>query len=70
MAITALCINRCLRFVGRIAPGGRIVNVSSGSASMWLREQSAETKALFANPDISWPELDAVPSPAKEAFAF
>ena len=46
-------------FVSMIAPGGRIANVSSGAASMWLREQSAETKALFTNPDISWPELDA-----------
>lgn len=38
---------------------GRIVNTSSGAASMWLREQDAETKALFTNPDLTQADLDA-----------
>ena len=48
-------------FVGMIAPGGRIANVSSGSASMWLREQSDATKAHFSNAGDSttWAALDA-----------
>jgi NAD(P)-dependent dehydrogenase (short-subunit alcohol dehydrogenase family) len=54
-------------FVSAIAPGGRIVNVSSGSASMWLREQSADTKALFSNPDVTWPELEAAVQEAAPA---
>lgn len=43
------------------ADQGRIVNVSSGAASMWLRNQSAETKALFSSAETTWEELaDAV----------
>ena len=38
---------------------GRVVNVSSGVASMWLREQDVATKALFTNPDVTFSELDA-----------
>lgn len=38
---------------------GRVVNTSSGAASMWLREQDAGTKALFTNPQLTLPELDA-----------
>lgn len=41
------------------AKEGRIVNVSSGVASMWLRNESAEVKALFSSPDTSWDDLDA-----------
>ena len=42
-------------FLGLIDPKeGRIVNTSSGVASMWLREQDAPTKALFSNPDVTW----------------
>ncbi|KAJ1450101.1 hypothetical protein M885DRAFT_448470 [Pelagophyceae sp. CCMP2097] len=37
----------------------RIVNVSSGVASAWLRDQNAETKALFTNPDLTLPALEA-----------
>eukprot|EP01051_Picozoa_sp_SAG22_P021678 SAG22_NODE_4886_length_1140_cov_1.850144_1_plen_222_part_01 len=46
-------------FVKLIQPdGGRIVNVSSGSASMWLRGQSPEIKALYSSPDTTWEQLD------------
>jgi carbonyl reductase 1 len=38
---------------------GRIVNVSSGSASMWLRGQSAEIKQIFTSADTSWELLAA-----------
>jgi len=38
---------------------GRIVNTSSGAASMWLRGQDPETKALFSNPNLTFEELDA-----------
>ena len=38
---------------------GRIVNVSSGAASMWLRHQDAETKKLFTNPNVTLEELEA-----------
>mmetsp|Transcript_32778 Transcript_32778/g.64955 ORF Transcript_32778/g.64955 Transcript_32778/m.64955 type:complete len:273 (+) Transcript_32778:58-876(+) len=37
----------------------RIVNVSSGAASMWLRNQDDGTKRLFTSPDTTWDELDA-----------
>jgi len=47
-------------FIGLIDKSeGRIVNVSSGGASMWLRNQDAKTKQLFTNPDISFEELKA-----------
>eukprot|EP00658_Telonema_sp_P-2_P032914 TRINITY_DN24264_c0_g1_i1.p1 TRINITY_DN24264_c0_g1~~TRINITY_DN24264_c0_g1_i1.p1 ORF type:complete len:287 (-),score=82.95 TRINITY_DN24264_c0_g1_i1:154-1014(-) len=46
--------------VGLVDPTqGRIVNVSSGSASMWLRDQDDVTKALFTSPETSWDELVA-----------
>jgi len=38
---------------------GRIVNVSSGGASMFLKKQDEATKALFSNPDITFSELEA-----------
>ena len=38
---------------------GRIVNISSGSASMWLRYQDSTTQKLFTNPDISFEDLEA-----------
>jgi NAD(P)-dependent dehydrogenase (short-subunit alcohol dehydrogenase family) len=37
---------------------GRIVNVSSGAASMWLRNQSNEQKRLFASADTTWEQLE------------
>jgi NAD(P)-dependent dehydrogenase (short-subunit alcohol dehydrogenase family) len=37
---------------------GRIVNVSSGAASAYLKNQDAATKALFSNPS-SWEALEA-----------
>merc|ERR1712156_1361873 len=36
---------------------GRIINVSSGAASMWLRHQDSATKEFFTNPDISFESL-------------
>jgi len=44
-------------FLPLIDPKGRIVNVSSGAASMWLRNQSAEMKKLFCSPDTTWEQL-------------
>ena len=38
---------------------GRIVNVSSGAASMWLRNQSSEQKTLFTSSEASFEELEA-----------
>ena len=38
---------------------GRIVNVSSGAANMWLTQQNTETNKLSANPDISGEDLEA-----------
>jgi len=47
-------------FVGLIAPKiGRIINMSSGVASMWLRGQDAATKKLYSNPDLTQEALDA-----------
>jgi NAD(P)-dependent dehydrogenase (short-subunit alcohol dehydrogenase family) len=37
---------------------GRIVNVSSGSASMWLRNGTPEQKSLFTSADTTWAELE------------
>ena len=46
---------------------GRIVNVSSGAASMWLRSQSEKNKALFSSPE-SWNQLnEAVQQLMKDA---
>lgn len=36
---------------------GRILNVSSGAASMWLKTQDANLKTLFSNPDVTFEEL-------------
>ena len=37
---------------------GRIVNTSSGAASMWLRHQDATTKTIFTNPDVTFEDLE------------
>uniref|UniRef100_A0A7S1G3G0 Protochlorophyllide reductase n=1 Tax=Corethron hystrix TaxID=216773 RepID=A0A7S1G3G0_9STRA len=44
-------------FVGAVA--ARVVNVSSGAASMWLRGKDAKTKAFFTTPAVSWEDLRA-----------
>ena len=52
-------------FLQLIQDGGRIVNVSSGGASSWVRQQDEATKKFYSNPDIS---LDAlVADVAKQA---
>jgi len=38
---------------------GRIVNVSSGAASMWLRHQDSAMKDFFTNPNVSFEDLEA-----------
>ena len=45
---------------------GRVVNVSSGSASGWVKNQGAAVKKLFSNPDITLEELDAAVNSAVE----
>jgi NAD(P)-dependent dehydrogenase (short-subunit alcohol dehydrogenase family) len=46
--------------VGLVDPNeGRIVHVSSGAASMWLKKQSAELKKTLSNPDITMDELES-----------
>jgi NAD(P)-dependent dehydrogenase (short-subunit alcohol dehydrogenase family) len=37
---------------------GRIVNVSSGAASMWLRNESPTQQQLFTKPTTTWDELE------------
>jgi len=37
---------------------GRIVHTSSGAASMYLKKQSAELKALFSNPNLTFEALE------------
>lgn len=39
-------------FAGKVTD--RIVNVSSGAASMWLRDKEDTTKAFFINPATTW----------------
>jgi len=47
--------------VGLVDPvKGRIVNTSSGAASMYLKIQDASLQAAFSNPDITFSELDTV----------
>ena len=47
-------------FVDLVDPDvGRIVNVSSGAASGWVKNQDATTKALFSKEGLSFDELDA-----------
>jgi len=47
-------------FIGLIDKSkGRIVNVSSGAASMWLRHQDSATKNLFTNPETAYEDLKA-----------
>jgi len=46
-------------FIEMIDPTvGRIVNVSSGAASMWLRNGTPEQKHLFTSPETTWGQLD------------
>jgi NAD(P)-dependent dehydrogenase (short-subunit alcohol dehydrogenase family) len=46
--------------VGLVDPsGGRIVNVSSGAASGWVKGQDAPTKALFSKVGLTFDELEA-----------
>jgi carbonyl reductase 1 len=45
-------------FVSNLDPKqGRVVNVSSGVAAMWLRDKSDEMKKMFTNPDTTWDQL-------------
>lgn len=44
-------------FLELLVPSGRIVNVSSGAASMWLRTGTPEQKALFTSADTTWDQL-------------
>mmetsp|Transcript_1003 Transcript_1003/g.1889 ORF Transcript_1003/g.1889 Transcript_1003/m.1889 type:complete len:313 (-) Transcript_1003:105-1043(-) len=37
---------------------GRIVNTSSGGASMWLKKQDATLKSAMSNPDMTFDELE------------
>ena len=46
-------------FLQLIQDGGRIVNVSSGGASSWVRQQDEATKKFYSNPDISKEALEA-----------
>ena len=47
-------------FVSLIDPKvGRIVNITSNGAPMWLRNQSPRTKQLFTDPNLSWSDLEA-----------
>ena len=46
-------------FLQMIQDGGRIVNVSSGGASSWVRQQDEATKKFYSNPDISKEALEA-----------
>ena len=39
---------------------GRVVNVSSGVAAMWLRDKSDAIKNMFTNADTTWDELKSV----------
>ncbi len=53
-----VCVSR-LTHIGLINPAvGRIINVSSGVASQYLKNQDAATKTLFSNPDLTQEELD------------
>ena len=40
--------------------GGRIVNVSSRAASMWLSDQDSATKELFTNQETAFEDLELV----------
>ena len=54
-------------FVDMLEDEGRIVNVSSGSASGWLCQQDENVKALFSDPNITIDQLDdAVDAALKE----
>ena len=44
--------------VEMVAPGGRVVNVSNGVASSWLKRQDVNTKKLFSNPKLTWEVLE------------
>ena len=46
-------------FLELIQDKGRIVNMSSGGASSWLRQQDPATKKLYSNPDITLEALNA-----------
>ena len=39
---------------------GRVVNVSSGVAAMWLRDKSDAIKNMFTDADTTWDELKSV----------
>jgi len=39
---------------------GRIVNVGSGAAPMWLRNQNRDVKQLLSDPNITWEQIEAL----------
>ena len=50
--------NVCEAFADLLAPGARVVNVSSGSAAMFVAKCAPQRKAFFTNPNITLHELE------------
>lgn len=48
----------CDAFAGLIQEGGRVINISSGSAVMFLEKASEGKKALFTAQDLSWQTIE------------
>jgi NAD(P)-dependent dehydrogenase (short-subunit alcohol dehydrogenase family) len=49
----------CRAFLPLLAPGGRVVNVTSAAGPNYVAECSPEWQAFFQDPERDWPELEA-----------
>ena len=50
----------CDAFIPILGDGGRIVNVTSAAGPNFVSTCSHENQAFFANPEITWDEIDAL----------
>ena len=57
-------------FVPLLIPGGRVVNLGSGSAGGFVKKQSPDVQRLLCNPPSAWGELEALITQFKGDEAF
>lgn len=46
---------------------GRVVNLGSGAASMWMAKQEASVKSVLADPAVTWEQIESLTGKLKDA---
>lgn len=52
--------NVCKAFLPLLAPGGRLVNIASASAPMFVAACPEDQRGIFTNPDVTLADIEAV----------